>query len=156
MWPNLAGGEVNPVKNYPSSSLITLQNLVGVCHTEWEYVDDLKKWGWSPALWATCRAWPSRVTHLPHTLPNVAAVGQTVWAYIWGPKNLGTLEFRPLSWTWLTPWRRFYPRVTVPNLVVHSFYPRESVTGHSVLFHDFDKYWQIFKILSPSDSPVIV
>ena len=48
---------------------------------------------------------------------NLVAVGQTVWASLGGPKNLGDARSRPLSWGVSDPRNALHPtNVTVANL----------------------------------------
>jgi len=60
---------------------------------------------WGPIPWDGGMADPPE-THSSPTcviVPNFIALGQTVWVYVGGPKNLGMLQAWPLGmWTRLT------------------------------------------------------
>jgi len=63
-----AGCVIYPIKNFHSSSLITMQILVSVCHIVWHIWDVQKIVRWAQLLWDR-DAWPFINTSLRHVLP---------------------------------------------------------------------------------------
>ena len=81
MWSTL--------QNFFTPSFITMQNLVVVTHTVSVHVGPTNvvdagalPLGWECVMTLWKHAPPPRV------LPHFVALGQTVWAQVWGPKNL--------------------------------------------------------------------
>ena len=79
-------GHGRPCKMFISSSLITMQNLVPVCHTVWVYVGPKNCWGYWGSLSLSIGVISDRlVTCHSHTCycTEFGHLSQTVWAYVW-------------------------------------------------------------------------